>query len=69
LIPIEPEEGRRYTKFALSGDGVAGTRMLDSVFYENYYRYMDQALAVGGEGISVVQILCVSFSRRVNSTI
>ena len=60
VIPLPPSEDRKYTKFLLSGPGANGTYMLDDIFYENYYRYMDQALSAGGEGISVVQVLCVS---------
>ena len=58
-IPLPPSGDRKYTKFLLSGPGAVGDYMLDAIFYENYYRYMDQALATGGEGISVVQVLCV----------
>lgn len=59
-IPLPPSEDGRHTRFLLSGPGADGPYMLDAIFYENYYRYMDQALAPGGEGISVVQVLCVS---------
>jgi len=60
VIPLPPSEDRKYTKFLLSGPGVESAYMLDSIFYENYYRYMDQALSPGGDGISIVQVLCVS---------
>jgi hypothetical protein len=63
MVPVAPSKDRRYTKFLLSGPGADGPCMLDSIFYENYYKYMDQALAVGGEGISVIQVLCVSLSN------
>ncbi|ORY13380.1 hypothetical protein BCR34DRAFT_535608 [Clohesyomyces aquaticus] len=53
--PLSAE--RRLTKFLLSGPAAAGTFMLDTAFYENYYRYMDRALAPGGEGISIIQVL------------
>jgi hypothetical protein len=59
-IPLPPSNDRKHTRFLLSGPGANGPYMLDSIFYENYYRYMDQALAPGGEGISIIQVLCVS---------
>ena len=62
LIPTPPSDQRRYTKFLMSGSGASGTRKLDFIFYENYYRYMDDALAPGGEGLSIIQVLCVSLS-------
>jgi hypothetical protein len=58
-IPGPLETGRKYTKFILSGPKSNDTYMLDFIFYENYYRYMDQVLAPGAEGISIIQILCV----------
>jgi hypothetical protein len=61
-IPLPPSDDRRYTRFLLSGPGADGPHMLDAIFYENYYRYMDQVLSPGGEGISIIQLLSVSFS-------
>ncbi|KAF2680810.1 hypothetical protein K458DRAFT_372838 [Lentithecium fluviatile CBS 122367] len=58
-IPLPPSEDRKYTKFLLNDPGADGPYMLDAIFYENYYRYMDQALSPGGEGISVVQVFCM----------
>jgi hypothetical protein len=46
----------------MSGSGASGSRKLDFIFYENYYRYMDEALAPGGGGLSIIQVLCVSIS-------
>lgn len=60
LIPLPPSDDRKYTKFLLSGPGAEGPYMLDAIFYENYYRYMDHALSPGGDGISLIQVLCVS---------
>lgn len=51
----------------MSGSGASGTRKLDFIFYENYYRYMDDALAPGGEGLSIIQVLCVSLSGAKHS--
>ncbi|PSN62789.1 hypothetical protein BS50DRAFT_603421 [Corynespora cassiicola Philippines] len=56
-------DDNKHTRFLLSGPVADGPYMLDDVFYENYYRYMDQVLAPGGEGISIIQILCVSSSN------
>ncbi|KAH3953915.1 hypothetical protein HBI24_121800 [Parastagonospora nodorum] len=59
VIPLPPSEDRNapgsYSMVPEQSD-----YMLDAIFYENYYRYMDHALAPGGEGISVIQVLCVS---------
>lgn len=62
VIPLPPSEDRKYTRFLPSGPGAVGDYMLVAIFYKNYYRYMDHALAPGGEGISIsiIQVLCVS---------
>ncbi|EAT89586.1 hypothetical protein HBI56_029130 [Parastagonospora nodorum] len=58
VIPLPPSEDRNapgsYSMVPEQSD-----YMLDAIFYENYYRYMDHALAPGGEGISVIQVLCM----------
>ncbi|KAF2463678.1 uncharacterized protein BDR25DRAFT_245311, partial [Lindgomyces ingoldianus] len=59
VIPGPPFPGQRFTKFLLSSPAAVGPYMLDFIFYENYYRYMDQALAPGGEGIDLIQVLCM----------
>jgi hypothetical protein len=59
LIPGPLSTEQRKTKFLLSGPASEGPYMLDFIFYENYYRYLDQAVT-GGEGLDIVQILCVS---------
>ncbi|KAF2822309.1 hypothetical protein CC86DRAFT_425947 [Ophiobolus disseminans] len=39
--------------------GADGAYILDAILHENYYQYMDQELALGGDGISVIQVLCI----------
>jgi len=57
VMALSPSEDRKYTKFLLSGPGAVRDYMLDAFFYENYHRYIDRALASGGEEISIIQVL------------
>ncbi|PVH97431.1 hypothetical protein DM02DRAFT_685011 [Periconia macrospinosa] len=68
-LPVEPyvrnrimagplSNDQKLTKFMMSGPAAEGHRMLDYVFYENYYRYMDTAVSAGNP-IELIQILCM----------
>lgn len=52
-----------YRKRAVPLPPSDGSYMLDAMFYENYYRYMDQALSPGGDGIGIVQVLCIGLPK------
>jgi hypothetical protein len=58
VIPGPVSESQTKTVFLLSGPAAQGTRMLDFIFYENYYRYMD-AMVAEGKAIELIQILCM----------
>lgn len=58
VIPGPLSTDQQKTVFLLSGPAAQGARMLDYVFYENYYRYMDGQV-VSGNPIELIQILCM----------
>ncbi|KAF2113910.1 hypothetical protein BDV96DRAFT_495626, partial [Lophiotrema nucula] len=58
LIPGPLSDTQRTTKVLLSAPKAEGDRMLDFLSYENYYRYLDQAISCN-EGIDILQILCM----------
>jgi hypothetical protein len=58
VIPGPLSADQKKTIFLLSGPAAQGTRMLDYIFYENYYRYMD-AMVSEGQAIELIQILCM----------
>ncbi|KAF2014434.1 hypothetical protein BU24DRAFT_481891 [Aaosphaeria arxii CBS 175.79] len=59
-IPGPLSNDQQVTKFLLSGPAPKGkeSRMLDYIFYENYYRYMDEMVSTG-QAIDFIQILCM----------
>ncbi|KAF2868135.1 hypothetical protein BDV95DRAFT_580310 [Massariosphaeria phaeospora] len=56
LIPGPLSEDQKTTRFLLSGPAADSNYMLDLIFYENYYRYLDQAVS-GNESIDLIQVL------------
>ena len=58
VIPGPLSTRQKVTKFLMSGPAANGYRMLDYIFYENYYRYMDTTVAAGNS-IELIQILCM----------
>ncbi|KAF2259716.1 hypothetical protein CC78DRAFT_524385 [Lojkania enalia] len=56
VIPGPLSSDQQTTRFLLSGPAAQGPRMLDYIFYENYYRYMDAMISTG-QAIEFIQIL------------
>lgn len=61
LYPPPQKEGEEKTVFLLSGGGTEEEYRLDEEFFLNWYGYQDSVF-VGGEPLSVVQVMAVSVS-------
>lgn len=48
------------TRFLLSGGEAAELFRLDTVFFENWYRYQDEVV-MGGRRMDLIQLLCVGY--------
>lgn len=57
LYPPEDFGGSDTIRFLLSGEESGRMFQLDSMFFENWYRY--QEAAVDGEGLKSVQVMAV----------
>lgn len=54
------QRGGSVVKFLLSGEKSAEVFELNTLFFENWYKYQNDVVMNGGEAISVIQLMSVS---------
>lgn len=58
---LEREERKEaITRFLLCGEQTPEVFRLDTVFFQNWYGYQDEAFRGGGAKMDPIQVLCVS---------
>jgi hypothetical protein len=59
--PLEPErqQGCKTVKFLLSGEKTREVFKLNTLFFENWYKYQDELISTGGK-VDMIQVLSVS---------